>query len=183
MIYNSKEMELRAALSAAERVCAAARTAPKAKGWDHIVTLTLTDKDKDNVADMMDKLSEQHGMDFLSRDAGNVRAAQVLVLIGIEEGTRGLHEICGYCHYKNCAECAEKGGVCVYDPMDVGIALGSAAAAAADCRVDSRILFSAGRAAKEMGLMGEKVGMICGLPLSVSGKSPFFDRKKPEPAK
>lgn len=177
MIYNSSEMELRAAMSAAERICSAARTAPKAKGWDNIVTLTLTDADKDAVAATMEKLSGEYGMDFLMRDAGNVRAAQVLVLIGIVEGVRGLHDICGYCHYKNCAECKENGGVCVYDPMDVGIALGSAAAAAADCRVDSRILFSAGRAAKEMGIMGENVGMICGLPISISGKSPFFDRK------
>ena len=65
----------------------------------------------------------------------------------------------------------------MYDPMDVGIALGSAAATAADCRVDSRILFSAGRAALQLGIMGEKVRLIYGLPLSVSGKSPFFDRK------
>ena len=60
----------------------------------------------------------------------------------------------------------------------MGIALGSAAATAADLRMDSRILFSAGRAAKEMGLLGENVGQVFGLPLSVSGKSPFFDRKR-----
>ncbi|MGN1007301.1 MAG: DUF2148 domain-containing protein, partial [Aristaeellaceae bacterium] len=60
----------------------------------------------------------------------------------------------------------------------VGIALGSAAATAADLRMDSRILFSAGRAALEMGIMGENVRQIFGLPLSVTGKSPFFDRKR-----
>ena len=58
------------------------------------------------------------------------------------------------------------------------IALGSAAATAADCRMDSRILFSAGRAALSLGLMGENVKLIYGLPLAVTGKSPFFDRKK-----
>ena len=177
MMFSSNDMEMRAAMSAAERVCAAARTAPKACGIDHLVTLVLTDADKDAVAAKMEQLSEEMGAGFLMRDAGNVRAAQVLVLFGMKENVRGLGEICGYCHYKDCAACRNANGVCVYDPMDLGIALGSAAAAAADCRVDSRILFSAGRAAMEMGVMGEGVSMACGLPLSISGKSPFFDRK------
>ena len=77
----------------------------------------------------------------------------------------------------SCADCADKGGVCVYDPMDLGIAIGSAVAAAADDRVDNRVLFSAGRAAMSLGLMGEDVHMVMGIPLSVKGKNPFFDRK------
>ena len=177
MIYQSQQMEEQAVLNTAAQMCTAARTAPKACGIDHLVTLTLTDADKDAVAAKMEQLSEQSGMGFLMRDAGNVRAAQVLVLFGVKEEVRGLGEICGYCHYKNCAECKKADGVCVYDPMDLGIALGSAAAVAADCRVDNRILFSAGRAAMEMGIMGEGVSMACGLPLAISGKSPFFDRK------
>ena len=56
-------------------------------------------------------------------------------------------------------------------------AVSTAAAAAADARVDCRVLFSAGRAAMELGLMGEDVKMVMALPLSVTGKSPFFDRK------
>ena len=59
----------------------------------------------------------------------------------------------------------------------IGIAIGSAAAAAADARVDSRVMFSVGRAAKSLGLLGEKASLVLGLPLSISGKSPFFDRK------
>ena len=177
MFYNSEEMERRAVLDAAARVCAAARTAPKARGIDNIHTAVLTDADKDAVAETMERMGNELGADFFLRDAGNVRSANVLVLIGIEETQRGLGAICGYCHHANCGECAAENGVCVYDPMDVGIALGSAAATAADCRVDSRILFSAGRAALQLGIMGEKVRLIYGLPLSVSGKSPFFDRK------
>ena len=178
MFYHSEEMELRAALDAAARVCAAARTAPKARGIDSIRTAVLTDADKDSVADAMERFGAEQGADFFLRDAGTVRAAKVLVLIGIEESQRGLGEICGYCHHSNCAACRENNGVCVYDPVDVGIALGSAAATAADLRMDSRILFSAGRAALEMGIMGENVRQIFGLPLSVTGKSPFFDRKR-----
>jgi len=177
MIYNSEDMEMRAALEAAARVCAAARTAPKACGIDHMHTLTLTGADKDAIADEMERLGNELGAGFFIRDAGNVRAALVLVLMGIEETQRGLGGICGYCHYNDCGDCRANNGVCVYDPMDVGIALGSAAATAADCRMDSRILFSAGRAAQQLGVMGENVKLIYGLPLAVTGKSPFFDRK------
>ena len=177
MIYTSEEMEIRAAMSAAERICAAARTAPKAKGDDYIKTLTLTGADKDAVADEMERLSGEFGAAFFLRDAGNVRASQVLVLIAVEPGFRGLSEMCGFCNYGSCAECKNAGGTCVYDGVDVGIALGSAAAMAADCRVDSRILFSAGRAAISKGLFGENVRQAYGLPIAISGKSPFFDRK------
>ena len=88
MIYHSEEMETRAALEAAARVCAAARTAPKACGVDRIHTLTLTDADKDAVAREMERLGGEKGADFFIRDAGNVRAAKVLVLIGIREAQR-----------------------------------------------------------------------------------------------
>jgi uncharacterized ferredoxin-like protein len=39
------------------------------------------------------------------------------------------------------------------------------------------VLFSAGRAAMSLKLMGEDVRMVMGIPLSVKGKNPFFDRK------
>ena len=177
MIYRSEDMEMQAALEAAARVSAAARTAPKACGIDHMHTMTLTEGDKDAVADEMERLGKELNAAFFLRDADNVRAAKALVLIGIEETQRGLGAICGYCHHNDCGACAAADGVCVYDPIDVGIALGSAAATAADCRMDSRILFSAGRAAQHMGVMGENVKLIYGLPLAVTGKSPFFDRK------
>ena len=177
MRYTSEDMEARAALDAAARICAAARTAPKAKGIDHIHTLVLTDADKDAVADAMERYGSANGAGFFLRDAANVRTANALVLIGTTEDKRGLNDLCGHCHFADCADCAAHNGVCAFDPIDLGIALGSAAAAAADCRVDSRILFSAGRAAQELGIMGENVKMIHALPLSVSGKSPFFDRK------
>ena len=178
MICDSREMEMHAAIEAAARICAAARTAPKACGIDRIHTVVLTDTDKDALAAEMERLGTEHGAAFFVRDADNVRAALAIVLIGIEEGQRGLGELCGYCHHKDCESCRENNGVCVYDPIDVGIALGSAAATAADLRVDSRILYTAGRAAKELGVMGENVSLIYGLPIAITGKSPFFDRKK-----
>jgi uncharacterized ferredoxin-like protein len=59
--------------------------------------------------------------------------------------------------------------------MDLGIALGSAVALVSDNRVDNRIMFTIGKAAAALGFLGE-YNLIMGIPLSVSGKSPFFDR-------
>ena len=70
----------------------------------------------------------------------------------------------------------EAGARCAYTGIDLGIAVGSAVSTATDARVDNRIMFSIGRAAQEMHLLGEDVCQIMGIPLSASGKSPFFDR-------
>ena len=177
MIYNSDYLEEQAALHTAEKICAAARTAPKGKGIDYLETMVLTGEHKDALADTMEKMGNEQGIGFFIRDAGNIRTAGAVVLMGMRENKRALNEICGYCHFKNCADCAEHNGVCAFDAVDIGIALGSAVASAADERVDTRVLFSAGRAALEMKLLGEGVSMIFAVPISISGKSPFFDRK------
>ena len=57
--------------------------------------------------------------------------------------------------------------------------MGSACALAADLRADSRIMMSVGKAAEEMKLVEGDI-MWQGVPISLSGKSIFFDRKKPE---
>ena len=60
---------------------------------------------------------------------------------------------------------------------DLGIAVGSAVSIAADCRVDNRVMFSAGMAAKNLKILPEDVKICYGIPVSVSGKNPYFDRK------
>ncbi|MBR6767280.1 MAG: ferredoxin [Clostridia bacterium] len=177
MIYNSKAMEEQAVLNAAAKICAAARTAPKGKGIDYLETMVLTGAEKDALADTMERMGNEYGMGFFLRDAGNIRAAGAVVLFGMRENKRELHDICGYCHFKNCADCAANNGVCAFDAVDIGIAIGSAVSVAADERVDTRVLFSAGRAALEEKLLGDGVTMVFAVPISVSGKSPFFDRK------
>lgn len=178
MIYTQQEMELQAALHAAAQICAAARTAPKTRGIDKLHTLVLTGEEKDALSDELERLAQAQGIDFYARDALNLRAAQAVVLIGTAEGQRGLGEGCGYCHFGSCEGCARAGGACVFDAMDLGIALGSAAALAADQRVDTRVMYSIGKAALSLGLMEPSVTLIVAVPISVSGKSPFFDRKK-----
>lgn len=48
-------------------------------------------------------------------------------------------------------------------------------------RVDSRVLFSAGLAAERLGLLGEGVGQVYAIPISIGSKSPFFDRPNTRP--
>ena len=50
--------------------------------------------------------------------------------------------------------------------------VGSAVSKAADMRLDNRVLFSAGNAARELKILGEDVKIILAIPLSASKKSP-----------
>ncbi|MDR1700631.1 MAG: DUF2148 domain-containing protein [Lachnoclostridium sp.] len=175
MYITSKKAEEQAVLNLAYSVCAAARTAPKACGIDHMDTAILTGEDKKKVTDEMRRLGETLPAPFFIRDASNVDASEAIVLIGVKYEPRGLNQICGECGFTDCSACTAAGATCVFTGVDLGIALGSAAAMVADARIDNRIMFTIGKAAASLGLMGE-YKLIMGIPLSVSGKSPFFDR-------
>lgn len=177
MLYTSQELEQRAVLDTAARMCAAARTAPKTKGMDGLVTAVVTGEEKAALSAQMRALSDSLGYAFFMRDADNIDTADAVVLFGMHEERRGLGAGCAYCHFAGCGACTEQGGLCAFDAMDVGIAIGSAAATAADCRVDSRVMFSVGRAAQSLGLPGKDATLVLGIPISIRGKSPFFDRK------
>jgi uncharacterized ferredoxin-like protein len=179
MFINSRKAEEQAVLNLAYAICAAARTAPKACGVDYMDTTVLTGEDKKKVACEMRRLGETMPAPFFIRDADNVDISDAIVLIGIKYKPRGLDNTCGICGFTDCNACAAAGATCVFTGVDLGIAIGSAVAMAADARVDNRIMFTVGKAAVSLGLMGE-YKLIMGIPLSVSGKSPFFDRKKPE---
>ena len=179
MLYDSHEMEQKAILDAAALICAAARTAPKAKGIDNIVTLVLTGED---IAILSKKMQEIGLREFgqpeghFARDAANLLQAQAVVLIGVKRHWYGL-PYCSMCGFTNCDECKKANANCAFAPIDLGIAIGSAVAAAADLRIDNRILFSAGKAAEEMGYLDGQDIIWQGIPLSIGGKNPFFDRK------
>jgi uncharacterized ferredoxin-like protein len=177
MFINSKKAEESAITGLAYSVCAAARTAPKACGIDHLDTAVLTGEDKDRVAAEMRKIGGELGEPgkFFRRDADNVDASGAVVLVGARYETRGLGERCKLCRFENCGACGEAGAVCVFTPLDLGIALGSAVSLIADSRVDNRIMFTIGQAAARLGLLGEHK-LIMGIPLSASGKSVFYDR-------
>lgn len=79
MIVNSIEAEDDALLTVAKLMVVAARTAPKARGEDSILTTILTGEDKDKLAEIMDSLG-------MGRDAGNVCSSGAVVLIGVDCG-------------------------------------------------------------------------------------------------
>lgn len=177
MRMDSRSAEEAAVLRTAQAMCAAIRTAPKTRGIDELQTVILTGKEKDDLADEMDRVGDSLGAAFFHRDADNVRASDAVVLAGSTYNQRGLNEICQMCNNHTCAECAEKNAVCIYDPMDLGIGIGSAAALAAREHIDCRVMFSAGKAALAAGVFGPEIAVVIGIPLACSGKSPFFDRK------
>lgn len=180
MIYQSGQMEEQAVLQVAAQMCAAARTAPKAKGIDEICTVVLTGKDKEILAEKMEEIGERDfgasAEDWYLRDAQNVKDAQAVVLIGARQNYRGVAE-CSFCGFDNCGACKQEGAKCAMGFVDLGIALGSAAAVAADARIDNRIMFSIGKAWMETEESPEDA-VWQGIALSVSGKNIFFDRKK-----
>ena len=133
MIYSSKDMESRAVLDTAAKICAAARTAPKTRGMDGLVTCVLTGEDKSQLAAQMRKLADELDYAFFNRDADNVDASDAVVLFGMEEVRRGLDAGCQYCHFESCADCTEKDGLCAWDAIDIGIAIG----AGTDIAIDS----------------------------------------------
>ena len=175
MIISSETAEKRAIEDAAARMCATARTAPKAKGTDMIVTAVVTGEDKDRLSEEMRKMCGYDEKHFFMRDAGNVDSSGAVVLIGTLDSRRGLGKMCGLCGFDGCGENANAGAVCSFDAIDLGIAVGSAVSVAADMRIDNRVMFSVGKAAQSLGILGECT-KIMGIPLSVSGKSPMFDR-------
>ena len=72
----------------------------------------------------------------------------------------------------------ERTGRCIESAIDMGIAIGSAVSTASQLKVDNRVMLSIGLAALNLGLLGKDVKMIYGIPLSISGKNPFFDRRQ-----
>ena len=173
MIQNERDIRHEHVLDVARQMMTAARTAPKGKGVDIIEVALVTGDDVKVLSDKMVAMVEEHGMKFFLRDADNILSAEGIVLIGTHEQAQGLN--CGHCGYATCAGLAE-GVPCAINSVDVGIAIGSACATAADMRVDTRVMFSAGLAAQRLEwLKGCK--QVYAIPVSASSKNPFFDRK------
>ena len=179
MIQNERELRHEQVLRIAMQMMTAARTAPKGKGIDIIEVALVTGEDLKVLSDRMVALAEEQGMKFFLRDADNILSAECVVLIGTREQPQGLN--CGHCGYAVCGHRPE-GVPCALNTIDVGIAIGSACATAADHRVDTRVMFSAGLAAQRMNWL-EDCRQVFAIPVSASSKNPFFDRKPKEQVK
>ena len=164
MIYNERNIR-----KAAKQIMIAARTAPKGKGVDIIEIITLSHDSLPTLSENMRSEGKKRGMMFFLRDADNIEQADAVILIGTRRHPLGLN--CAYCGAKTCGE-----NPCAINSIDVGIAIGSACSKAADLRIDTRVMFSAGTTAQSMNLL-PGCNQIIALALSVSSKNPFFDRK------
>ena len=171
MIYKEEDLKKNAILQTVSLVTAAIKTAPKAKGLNPILTLVLTEDDKDKLADKM-ATYDKHPF---PRDSKNVRDSDALILIGVK--TIYLQLDCGLCGYINCKESENNNGQCIFNTIDLGIAMGSATSTLGNLKIDNRIMYTPGMAAIEMGLFPNEYKIIMGIPLNISSKNIFFDRK------
>ncbi len=170
------ELEKQAAGQVAALMAGAARTAPKTRGIDNIQVVAIDDEiSRQALVDKMFEIARSENRPGFERDAKNVAASPVIVVIGVQSNPAGLN--CGFCGNPTCDELTAKDGICSFNSIDLGIAACSAAAIASNLHVDTRIMYSVGRSCLDLRLFPEGANEALGIPLSLTGKSPFFDRK------
>lgn len=74
MIRNERDVRQEQALDIAQKMAAAARTAPKGKGVDIVECAVVDGDDLERLACEMERIAEEKGHAFFLRDAGNIRA-------------------------------------------------------------------------------------------------------------
>jgi uncharacterized ferredoxin-like protein len=177
-LYTEEEHRNEAIFNVAEKMMTAARTAPKARGIDNLKIACI---DRETITIISQKMKEKVKAEgwprSFERDAENILSADYLVLIGTRISPIRLKK-CGMCGYVDCDEKDKHPDhPCVFNTGDLGIAIGSAVSVAMDNRVDNRIMYTVGMVARDMELLGKDVKIMYGIPLSVSAKNPFFDRR------
>ncbi len=154
-------------LVVAKLMAAAAKTAPKARGVDNIVVKVLDRAEElEALAGKMEEMAQKFG-EFFLRDAQNVRRSAAVILIGCKVVSMGLR--------KPERWALDADTVCSI--VNLGIALGSSVKIASTLNVDNRIMYTAGIAAQELGLIDSDYAF--GIPLSTTAKNPYFDRVWP----
>ncbi len=177
MIQNERDLRHSLVIEGAHRMMVAARTAPKGKGIDIIeIMLVEAREDIHTLAEAMRRKSAEVGMKFLLRDADNIEQGEAVLLIGTRSQAQGLK--CGYCGYPTC-EGRPESVPCAINSIDLGIAIGSACSMAADMRLDTRVMFSVGWTALDLGWLGDCTQVIA-IAIDAASKNNFFDRKPKE---
>ncbi len=182
---NSNEAERDGILTAAKLMAVSVRTAPKTRGLDSIKTLILHEqKELEKLAATMEEVygEDPERLAFFHRNADDVRKSAVVLLIGVTGEPKRMADPlnCGACGMDCPAMVKAKkkdrgmmrGPMCHMQSIDLGIALGSAVKTASDLNVDNRMMYSIGAAARRIKLMD--ADLVIGVPLSVTGKDPYF---------
>ncbi|HAH19764.1 MAG: hypothetical protein A2Y00_10595 [Omnitrophica WOR_2 bacterium GWF2_43_52] len=194
--------ETEAVKEAAKLIGIAIRTAPKSAGVDDISYTIVSDSEKAASADEIRKIAaflikenreaktkKAIELDWHS-DAEVIDKSDCLILLGVK-GRKPLGFNCGGCGFKGCQEFMSAkspetifmaGPFCMFKLLDLGIAVSSAAKAAAHFNIDNRIMYRAGLAGYKLALLKE-CNPVIGIPLSASGKNIYFDRKEKVEAK
>lgn len=174
MITNEREVRQQLVEEAARQIMIAARTAPKGKGVDVLEVCMITGEEISRLSDETRRIGEETGFKFFLRDSDNILQAEAIILIGSRDHCQGLNCMrCGFAH------CADRPATvpCAINTIDIGIAVGSACATAADLRLDTRVMHSAGMAAMNLGWPCKDARNVLAIPLSCKSKNPFFDRQ------
>lgn len=165
---------------AAEFMALSARTAPKAAGKDFVEIKVIEGEDLKRLGAAMIAYGEKSSKKNFDRDGKNVENSAACLLLALKQpATVGLN--CGACGYPRCADLPKPepgpefaGPMCAWRLVDLGIALGSAVKTASTLNVDNRIMYRIGVLARELGMIEGEI--VVGVPLSATGKSPYFDR-------
>ncbi len=187
--FKSNEVEGEAVRMVAAMMASSARTAPKTRGIDAVETMLINGNDLELLAGTMEAKAKEQSPYLSSifvRDAVNVRNSSRVLLIGVAGNPKKIEQPfdCGACGYETCKQLLNagkrlgkdfSGPICIFQAIDLGIALGSAAKLASELNVDNRMMYTIGVAAKELKLLDTDI--IIGIPLSVAGKNIYFDRQ------
>ena len=182
MLLKEEELRKEAVKISAYLMAISARTAPKSKGEDDIEIVYVDGEEKDRIAEEMIKCGKEKNIYGFIRDGESLRKSEAVLLIGVFGG-KPVKLNCGACGMK-CDELerAEKkegkdyrGPNCAFKLIDLGIAIGSAVKLASVINVDNRVMYRIGTIARKLGYA--KSDVVMGIPLSCTGKNPFFDRK------
>jgi uncharacterized ferredoxin-like protein len=170
-------------------MAASARTAPKAGGKDFLeIAIVHEPEHLKRIGEAMRKYGPASSNEpYWLRDAANIEESDALVLVGLRGSNTAGYD-CGACGFPTCEAFAKDrrevgremgytGPHCAMRLMDLGMALCSAAKTASLLNVDNRVQQRVGAAARALGFID--AGVVMGIPVSISGKSIFFDRKVP----
>ncbi len=186
--------EKQAVREAAKIIGISIRTAPKSAGIDDIAYKILSDAEKRRVGleikrvagclqkNKPEKVKKAIELDWHS-DAKAIDASGCLILIGVG-GRKAMGFDCSGCGFKDCSEFLKAkspetifmaGPFCIFQLLNLGIAVSSAAKAASNLNIDNRIMYRAGLAGYRLGFL-KGCNPVLGLPLSAAGKNIYFDR-------
>lgn len=182
--FQSEEVERNAIRVAAGMMAVSARTAPKAAGIDRIRTLILDEDDLQLLASAMEEKFKCKAVPLqgFPNNAEQVRQSSAVILIGVTGEPKRMHPPvnCGACGNKTCEEFVKsgrregedfRGPLCIWQSIDLGVALGSAVKMASELNVDNRIMYTIGAAARKLKLMD--ADLIIGISLVSIGKNPY----------